>query len=277
MELTVEKSWLQRHSWLLARRCSQLSILGLFLLGPVAGIWILKGNLNSSLLLDTVPMTEPLVFLQVIAARHWPEFSLLLGVAIISLLYGLLGGRVYCSWVCPLNIVTDSAGWLRRRLDLRKSRKLPQSLRRWVLAIILLFPLLTGIVIWELVNPVAMLHRGLIYGMGAGWLLILAVFILDTFYVKNGFCGHICPQGVLYGMIGHFSPLKVVAQERASCNDCMDCYAVCPEPQVLKPVLKGRELPTIFDSDCTKCGRCLDVCSKDVFQFKSRFASKTER
>jgi ferredoxin-type protein NapH len=36
------------HKWLLLRRISQLSILALFLLGPLAGIWIVKGNLNYS-------------------------------------------------------------------------------------------------------------------------------------------------------------------------------------------------------------------------------------
>jgi len=42
------RNWLVAHRWLLLRRMSQLGILGLFLLGPWAGIWIVKGNLTSS-------------------------------------------------------------------------------------------------------------------------------------------------------------------------------------------------------------------------------------
>ncbi len=61
---SVEKrSWLQLSGWLLARRSTQLGVLGLFLLGPLAGIGWLQGNLSSSRFLDTVPMTDPFVFL----------------------------------------------------------------------------------------------------------------------------------------------------------------------------------------------------------------------
>ena len=36
------------------RRLSQLSILALFLVGPLAGVWVVKGNLASSLTLDVL-------------------------------------------------------------------------------------------------------------------------------------------------------------------------------------------------------------------------------
>ena len=53
------KGWWVANRWLTLRRLSQVSILLLFLLGPWAGVWIIKGNLSSSLLLDTVPLTDP--------------------------------------------------------------------------------------------------------------------------------------------------------------------------------------------------------------------------
>jgi len=54
----------------------------------------------------------------------------------------------------------------------------------------------------------------------------------------------------------------------------MDCFEVCPEPQVIRPALKGAGKgvgPVILASNCTNCGRCIDVCSKDVFTFGLRF------
>jgi ferredoxin-type protein NapH len=59
----------------------------------------------------------------------------------------------------------------------------------------------------------------------------------------------------------------------------MDCYAVCPEPQVIAPALKGAAKgigPIIQSSNCTNCGRCVDVCSVDVFSFASRFNNQTD-
>jgi len=105
--------WLDRQKLaLLLRRTCQLSILGLFLLGPLAGIWLIKGNLASSMILDTVPLSDPYLMLQVVLTGHVPETAALLGAAIVLIFYILIGGRVYCSWVCPVNIVTDTAGWL---------------------------------------------------------------------------------------------------------------------------------------------------------------------
>ena len=52
----------------------------------------------------------------------------------------------------------------------------------------------------------------------------------------------------------------------------MDCYAVCPEPQVIAPALKGESGggPLILAANCTNCGRCIDVCAPRVFGFCNR-------
>lgn len=74
-------------------------------------------------------------------------------------------------------------------------------------------------------------------------------------------------------MIGQYSLIKVNAVNRESCNDCMECFAVCPEPQVIKPALKGsaESTPVIMSGNCTNCGRCIDICAKDVFTTQTRF------
>jgi ferredoxin-type protein NapH len=193
--------------------------------------------------------------------------------------YLLVGGRVYCSWVCPVNIVTDAAQWLRRRLGLGLGARLRRETRYGILAATLVVSLITGVVAWELVNPVSLLHRGLLFGMGLGWTVIAAIFVFDLLVANHGWCGHLCPVGAFYGLLGQASPLRVVARRRAQCNDCLDCIAVCPEPQVIPPALKGerRSLgPVITAGACTNCGRCIDVCSKDVFEFGTRFSNKLE-
>jgi len=270
------KGWLGAHRWLLLRRVSQLSILALFLVGPLFGVWLVKGNLNYSLTLNTVPLTDPLVLLQSLVTGHTPERNALIGVVIVLLFYGLVGGRAYCAWVCPVNIVTDAASALRRKLDIRGGGDLPRETRYWLLALILVLAATTGGIVWELVNPVSMLHRGLIFGMGAGWLLIGAIFLFELFVMKRGWCGHICPVGAFYSVIGRFSVLRVSASKREACNNCLDCFVVCPEQQVIRLPLKGAAKgcsPVILSPNCTNCGRCIDVCSKDVFTIVTRFSS----
>jgi ferredoxin-type protein NapH len=271
------KGWLAAHQWLLARRAAQLAVLALFLVGPWLGWWIVKGNLNYSLTLGVLPLADPYVLLQSLVAGHSPERNALIGAAVILIAYFVVGGRTYCAWVCPVNVVTDAAHWLRARLDVRGGARISRSTRYWILAMTLALALITGTIAWELVNPVSMLHRGIIFGIGAGWFIIVAVFLLDLFVAERAWCGHLCPVGAFYSAVGRFSPLRIVAVRREQCNDCADCYAVCPEPLVIKPALKGADDgigPVILSPHCTNCGRCIDVCSKHVFAFGARFSNR---
>jgi ferredoxin-type protein NapH len=270
---TETQGWLKAHKWLALRRASQLGILGLFLLGPLAGIWVIQGNLSASMVLDVLPLTDPMLLLQAIASGTWPVVSGLAGAMIVLIFYALIGGRVFCSWVCPVNLVTDLAVWMRRRFNLRTTSRLSRNLRYWILAVVLALPAVMGIMAWETVNPVSMAHRGLIYGMGWAWAVLAAVFLFDLLVARHGWCGHLCPVGAFYGLIGVRAQVRVVAAERGRCDDCMDCFNICPEPQVIKPALKGAGAgigPVILDINCTNCGRCIDVCSMDVFRFGIR-------
>ena len=272
---TETQGWLKAHKWLLLRRVSQLGILGLFLLGPLTGVWVVQGNLSASMTLDVLPLTDPMLLLQAIASGTWPVLSGLAGAMIVLTFYALIGGRVFCSWVCPVNLVTDLAVWMRRRFNLRTTSRLPRSLRYWILGVVLALPAVMGVMAWEYVNPVSMAHRGLIFGMGWAWTVLAAVFLFDLLVARQGWCGHLCPVGAFYGLIGVKAQVRVVAAERDRCDDCMDCFNICPEPQVIKPALKGAQAgigPVILDINCTNCGRCIDVCSKDVFRFGTRSA-----
>jgi len=277
-EKAVEsKGWIAAHKWLLLRRTSQLGILGLFLLGPWAGIWLVKGNLVSSLTLDILPLTDPYVLLQSFLAGHAIASTALIGAAIVILVYLLVGGRMYCSWVCPINMVTDLAQWLREKLHIKgNTLSISRQFRYWVFAMTLGAAFITSSLVWEFVNPVSLLHRGLIFGMGLTTSVVLAVFLFDLLISRRGWCGHICPVGVFYSLLGQRAWLRVNAYQRENCDDCMDCFIVCPEQQVIKPALKGKgnASPLIDSSQCTNCGRCIDVCAQDVFQFERRDNSK---
>lgn len=278
-EAIAAKGWLRAHKWLLARRLSQLTILALFLLGPVLGLWIVKGNLAYSYTLGFLPLTDVYVLTQSLLAGHWPEMLALAGAGIVLAVYALISGRVYCSWVCPVNMVTDTALWARRRLGLRRATQLSRNTRYWVLGMTLIAAGVTGTIVWEVINPVSMMHRGIIFGVGFAWLVVAAVFLFDLLVAKRGWCGHVCPVGAFYGLIGARGLLRVRAPRREQCNNCMDCFAVCPEPQVITPVLRGAArgvAPVILYPACTDCGRCIDVCSRDVFEFGSRFASAVQ-
>ena len=272
-EAIEAKGWMGAHKYLILRRLAQLTFLGLFLLGPWFGIWWFKGNLTGSLTFETLPLTDPFVLLQGMFARHRPEMTALIGALIVGGVYALIGGRVYCSWVCPINPVTDGAHWVHDKLGMQKGWQPKRTTRYWILGTVLLVSAATGTIAWEVINPISMLHRGLIFGIGFAWTFVLAVFVFDVFVSRRGWCGHICPVGAFYGLLGQKALFRVSADNRAACDDCMDCFAVCPEMHVISPALRGKtaDTPLILSPDCTNCGRCIDVCAVDVFKFSHRF------
>ena len=239
-----DKGWLKANLWLILRRISQLSILLVFLSGPWFGYWFAKGNLASSLTFEVLPLTDPYVLIQSFIAGHAIFETAIVGAVIVTLFYFLVGGRVYCSWVCPVNIVTDAADWFRRKFNIKGGAHFSRSLRYWILLTTLLVAALTSSIAWELINPVSITHRAIIFGIGSAWLVVLTIFIFDLLLSRKGWCGHLCPVGAFYSLLGRYSIVRVSAVKREQCDDCMDCFMVCPEEQVIRPALKGSiEIP----------------------------------
>ena len=156
---------------------------------------------------------------------------------------------------------------------LRVSRNIPYCL---VLSVLIVSFALNEIA-FESINPITIIHRGILFGMGAGWIIIIVIFLFDLFVLNHGWCGHFCPVGAFYGLIGRFSLIKVSASEREACTQCGDCFRVCPEPHVIAPALTPKDpnaSPLITNADCINCGRCIDVCEPEVLRFTHAFNRK---
>ena len=304
--------WLKKHRFLLLRRFTQIGILILFFVANCSFVFIdgtkhfvtqgdlsafesgernlaiahnkhdvlpfriLEGNLSGSKILETIPMSDPLAFLQIFLAGGAISMDLLLGVLVVILVYGLFLGRGYCAFVCPINMVSDLANFLRRKLHIENVRFLAISRKAkfGVLFLSLLLSLVFGVLAWESISPISMLHRGVVFGMGVGFFGVLGVFLFDLFVLKNGFCGHICPLGAVYGLIGSKAMLGV-RHNVQNCTKCMDCVRICPENQVLRMV--GKYSAPVSDMACIKCGRCIEVCNDNALGFSILDYQKGEK
>ena len=96
------------------------------------------------MLLDTVPLTDPLITAESLATGYLPEITTIIGALVIVVFYAIVASKAFCSWVCPMNIVTDAAAWLRRKLGIRQSLKISRQLRYVILAVILVGSAITG-------------------------------------------------------------------------------------------------------------------------------------
>ena len=266
--------------YLLLRRSLQLSVLVLFF-GTVNWNWaiaerpLLSGNLSSSELLGFVPLADPFAVLQIMLSGQLPLNEVLIGAAIILAMVAVIGGRTWCAWICPLNMITDLAAWTRRRLGINDVFKLSRNIRYTVLALTLVLSVLTGVAAFEWISPISMLHRELIYGIGAGWIAVLGVFLFDLFILRNGWCGHLCPLGAFYAVVGKTAQLRI-AFDTPTCTHCGECAKVCPEPQVLN-IKAASKAGMIASGECTNCGRCIGICPEDTLKFDLRHTIKTRQ
>ena len=264
------RRWLYKHRFLMMRRSVQLTVLALYVLANGYGLKVLSGNLSSSLLFNTIPLADPFALLQMVAAGAVLGLDVIIGGLTIVLFYMIVGGRAFCSWVCPVNMVTDSANWLRRVLYLEKIERkvwLGRSVRYWVIGLSLVLSFISGVAAFEMVSPIGIMHRGIIFGMGMGFAALLSLFLFDLFAVKNGWCGHICPLGGFYALIGKLSIIRV-KHNQSACTLCMKCKEICPEKPVLSII--GKESGAIVYGECTNCGRCVEVCDDDALGFGVR-------
>ncbi len=268
------KLWGWRY--LILRRTTQLGIMLVFF-GTLhwgwqaAGAPLLRGNLSASMLLGAIPMADPFAVLQQLVSGHALQPTVLLGAAILLVFYAL-AGRVFCSWVCPMNLVTDLAAWLRRRLRLNDPFRLLRGTRYWVLGLALALSALTGVAAFEWVSPIGMLHREIIYGVGMGLSAALGIFILDLLILRHGWCGHLCPLGAFYGLLGKVALLRVRFDD-ASCSHCGECARVCPELQVLD-LKKAAQRGMVTAGACTNCARCIPVCPEHSLDFAWRWNAR---
>ncbi len=262
--------------FIIYRRLVQLSTLLLFF-GSAHWGWavaekpLLVGNLSSSTLLGIIPLADPFAVLQIFLTRHVLNSEVLIGAGIVVSIYALLGGRVWCSWVCPINMVADLAAWLRRSLQIKDRLILSRNVRYTVLLLSLILSVITGVAAFEWVSPISMFHRELIFGIGLGWMAILGVFIFDLFVLRDGWCGHLCPLGAFYALVGKVAPLRILF-DTPTCTHCNECVRVCPEPKVLN-FKKAAEAGMIASGECTNCGRCITVCPENTLCFDLRWNS----
>ncbi len=266
----IEMASLRKNKFLILRRVSQLAILVLFFGGNYFGWKVLTGNYSSAKILDRIVLSDPYAVLQMLAGGYWAAADLLIGALIVLLFYAIIGGRFFCAWVCPVNLVSDFTAWSKRKLNIKNNKRivLSRNVRYYLLALGLIISAVIGVAAFEMVSPVTILSRSIIFGVGGGWLFITALFLFDWAVARNGWCGYLCPLGAFYALNGKYGLLKVY-HDKDNCTLCNECFSVCPEVQVLSRV--GKKDGYIKSGECTLCARCIDVCEDNALNFAMNY------
>ncbi len=88
------------------------------------------------------------------------------------------------------------------------------------------------------------------------------IVVLPLLMKRRVQCGLFCPFGAFQSFVGLINPYRVRINKQ-TCSDCQKCIEACPTFSITRENLdKGR-----VGLNCTRCGRCMEVCSKNAIQY----------
>jgi len=211
-------------------------------------------------------LTDPLAAAEAIAASRSVHVPLLMSI-LVPVLVTLVLGKVFCSWICPANLLFEISGKLRKLLRLAELPPAEVEFSRVnkyvLLAIGLIFAAVVGLPIFALIYPPAAMSRLIhawIFGTSLTGILILLgiIALVEVVISPRWWCRTMCPGGALYGLIGWPRLLRVKLDEDR-CTMCRKCVPVC-EPG-LDPVHES------YGIECDNCGECVRHCPDRALRY----------
>jgi len=258
-----------------------IAIAATFYLSFKWGLDFLGGSLNGSRLASFF-LIDLYTGIEFVAAHKMITLNVIIGLSTIFVFYVIVGGRTFCSWVCPYGLlaeITEIAHTYLEKKGIIKKRQMHSERIRYVFwAIFIIIPLFAGVIFFEAFNPVDILNRAVTYGPTFLLLWALLLLLYETFFDRRAWCKYVCPTGTTYGMLGKISLLRVKLDLDA-CTDCGNCYKVCIDPILLtdthaKANIVSERKSFVSGASCTNCARCIDVCGTNAYKFDIRYLNK---
>lgn len=285
---------LKRHGWTIARRVVQIAVLVLFCLPMLVAGWSLFGQFIggdleaatpaeglffgtlSSSTIAGVTLLDPFAALQIAAASKSFDLSWLLAALPVLVVYGLIRGRAFCGWVCPVNLISEGVDWVARKLKIKRiDAPIPRHAKIWIALGVLVLSAVTSVAAFEVINPISAINKGLVLGSSVGLWVLLAIVLVELLWARRVWCRSICPLGGFYELVGKVG-LVNVRMEHDKCTQCGLCQRKClADPAILDDVIAGEDC-VVRAGDCMACGACVDACPTKALSMKIGRPGKPE-
>ncbi|OQY26326.1 MAG: hypothetical protein B6244_13960 [Candidatus Cloacimonetes bacterium 4572_55] len=240
-----------------------LFLIAVPLLNIVGVHWIL-GTLYS-ISFGKLDIADPAIVAQTILLT-WNLYIPLLIAALIPILIAFICGRVFCSWICPHNTISEWITAFQKRFMTKRWRQYQKKSKNvgirvyfGILATLLLVTALFKTPLVSYLSPpgvissqISQLIRG--SGIGLELAIVLLIFIAEFFLFQRYWCKLLCPVGAMLGAFHWKGKLRVQFQA-AECK-CgkrpSPCQMACPLQ--LEPKKKN-----LYPA-CFNCGLCAKAC-----------------
>jgi len=218
-------------------------------------------------------------------------------LVLITTLFILVLGRIWCSWLCPFGLVQELLSDLRDKLNIPplrikwSHRVLLRQVKYAILFFTALISLSIGISSLGLTGhqsslalpfcqvcpakgffTVAQHLAGLQSSPTALPLvaIVMLVFFLVTSFSIRMFWCRVCPMGAYMTLFSKHS-LTWLHKDAGKCTKCRVCLRVCPMDH--DRVYEEMERMDVGGEDCTLCGKCVEMCPEEGC-LSLRFMSK---
>ena len=132
-------------------------------------------------------------------------------------IWWLVGGRSFCSWVCPYHLLAELAEmvhlWLAGR-RLVKDHQFHRGVRTVLYVVFAALAFVSGYTVFEVISPVGILSRAFTYGASLALIWVGVLLLIEIVYSRRFWCRYICPIGMTYGFVGATSPVTGCLRSR---------------------------------------------------------------
>lgn len=183
-------------------------------------------------------------------------------------------GRGFCSWGCFYGGWDDGFSRIGKKPIVRKINTIWKWMPFAVLFLVAISAALTliptycdwicpfkAVTEFEKVTSVESAAKAVVFVS----LFLGLVVVLPILTKKRTQCSFLCPLGAINSLSNKINPFTIKV-DKSTCNECMKCVTVCPMFALTEEGIKKGDV-SIF---CSKCGKCVDSCSKQAIHFGIR-------
>ena len=197
------------------------------------------------------------------------NFKWTMGIIMILI---VIGGTIYCGWLCPYGTLQEFANQLARFFKI-KQKKMPKRVHKYLkymrYIVLVLNGLITSSILFSIMsfeprNNLISLLMG--YTPAIIALVVLIGFILLSMVYERFYCNYLCYEGAKYGLMSLARPITI-HRDKDKCINCGKCDSVCSMN------IEVSKFEVLRSPQCINCFKCVDDCPVEdtlVYGFKPK-------